>query len=513
LSSALTDEQGMTTLQIMAGAGSDDQKTLTFGVQASCGAVAVVVPVFITSGALSSVEIVPVIESPLDGENRVASILLFFYDDTTCSQVYGENPTPTIRPVRTLSTDNQPVLFTNVVGSGVHAVLAMAMDTRNRVVAKGCADLLGTSLSPTQVMRIRLPLSDMYTSPVGTYRVDTRFTLTGQLPGIASAREQWNVLSTRACDPASVWLDCTLDALSGDSPDDPLDCRPVSGGEGDLGAVLSAHRSADTSLRPCSSQIDPSGNPSLDARTYNLFPSSFLVPLGLSKLPEEVAIILSQMVVTSTLTVVESGLVNVLNFEHTLESITLPNPNAQAQPTLVSALGLPIGDVWFSSRQTRPGFLELGSHGFTLRLGSLARFTLGTASLVPRLGVADVGAFVAALFNGTTRKTTRSSLLQGCDALDSLLCEEAGLDRGCIKAACQSGVAALAQRLDDSFAALDGPGRDFFLSGSAPLLDTNGDGRADAVASSLMTASFSSPGGASAVYGMWSAQRILPSAP
>ena len=49
--------------------------------------------------------------------------------------------------------------------------------------------------------------------------------------------------------------------------------------------------------------------------------------------------------------------------------------------------------------------------------------------------------------------------------MDSLLCGEVGQARGCMSAACLSGLRALSQQLDASFAALDGQDLDFFLSG------------------------------------------------
>jgi hypothetical protein len=347
-------------------------------------------------------------------------------------------------------------------------------------------------------------------SPVGTYSVDAKFSLSTQQPGIASVREQWKVLSNQTCDPASIWLDCTIDALSGDSRDDPLDCQPAAGEDSALGALLSAKRSVSGSGRTCASQVDVSGKSSLDARTYALFPTGFLTPLSLARLPDEVSTALSTLSLQSTLTVVESGLANVMNIEHVLDTLALPNAN-MSLPVSAIALGLPVRDVWFASRQPSAGKLELSSHGFTLRLGSLARLVYFKSSLASRLGIADAGTFIAALFNGASRNT-RSEMLKGCDALDSLLCDEAGLDRGCIKAACETGLEKLSQTLDSSFSVLDGPNLDFFLSGTAPLVDLDGDKQADRLSSGFMSATFNAQMPSSAT-GYWSAERISPASP
>jgi hypothetical protein len=69
-----------------------------------------------------------------------------------------------------------------------------------------------------------------------------------------------------------------------------------------------------------------------------------------------------------------------------------------------------------------------------------------------------------------------------------------------VSAACLSGLQALIQRLDASFSALDGRDLDFFLSGSAPIVDRDGDGQADALGSKAPSSSSPSPG-----LGLWSA--------
>jgi hypothetical protein len=160
-------------------------------------------------------------------------------------------------------------------------------------------------------------------------------------------------------------------------------------------------------------------------------------------------------------------------------------------------------------------------------LGSAARFTFATSSLKTRLGVTDVSvsAFIEALVNLATRDEGGTTL-RGCEALDSLLCAEVGQAPGCVSAACRDGVAALIRRLDTSFAALDGPDLDFFLSGDAPMVDRDGDGSADAlggstsglpssvpVAPGLWSASFRSRSGITTIYGSWTAERATVPSP
>jgi hypothetical protein len=247
--------------------------------------------------------------------------------------------------------------------------------------------------------------------------------------------------------------------------------------------------------------------------------------LNLKKLPDEIGSALTSLTIYSTLIVTASGPPNAFNIDHALTAIELPNAHALSLIPMTS-LAPPVWEAAFVPGVSQAGQLEISTasnpHGFTLELGSAARFTFAASSLETRLGVADVGDFVGALANLATRQEGGTTL-RSCDALDSLLCEEVGQARGCLGAACLSGLQALSQRLDASFAALDGQGLDFFLSGSAPIVDRDGDGYADALGSDtnaapspssalqgpgLWSSAFKSRTGETDLYGLWTAERV-----
>jgi hypothetical protein len=510
----------LVTLQVIAGRGASEQKPLSFKVQASAGGDAhAETLVFVTTGALASVEILPVFPDQPPIDNPVTATRIYFYDGTSCASVSLDHPAPPMRQVRTLHLDDPPTTFASVVTSGVHAVLGLAVDAQDGVVAEGCSDLLGASLSPEQPMRVLLPLARIYPSPVGSFRAESQFSFAAPLPGSVSAQATWNDLSNEACDPARLWLDCTIDALSGTSADDPLDCQPVPGGEGLLGAALLARRDATGGSGACANQRDGSGRPSLDARVYAMFPTTALDALRLRKLPLELGNALTSLTIESTLTVTATGPPGALNIDHRLTALDLPNAAIHSLIAM-TALAPPAPEAAFVSGMSWAGQLVINPHSFTLQLGSAARFTFAASSLAPRLGVADVSAFIEGLANLATRNENGTTL-KGCDALDSLLCAEVGQASGCIGAACLDGLEALSHRLDASFAALDGQDLDFFLSGSAPLVDRDGDGYADALGSStseaasssalvgpgLWSGTFKSRTGTMNVYGSWTGER------
>jgi hypothetical protein len=514
-SSAITDDDGAVTLQVIAGQGITEQKPLTFKVEASVGDVQPMdVPIFVTSAALASVEIVPAVldQSPSDA---VAKIRIYFYDDTMCSNVSLAHPAPPMRGERTVT----PAIFSSVVTSGVHAVLGQGVDAQGNVVSEGCTDVLGASLSADRTTFVMLPLARLYPSPEGKFHAVSQFPFESPLPGTASAQQAWTGLSADTCDPARLWLDCTIDALSGDSAEDPLDCQPVDGGEGTLGALLAARRAVTGDSAACADRLDGSSNPSLDSEVYALFPTASLATLQLTDLPDELGKTLSGLTVESTLTVTSSGTGNAFNVDHEITAIELPNADIPSSIPM-STLASPAPEAAFASGVSQAGQLQISTatrpHGFKLELGSAARLTFAASSLAPRLGVdaTSVSAFIEAMVNMATRDES-GTVLHGCDALDSLLCAEVEQAPGCVRAACLAGLKALAQRLDSSFSALDGRDLDFFLYGSAPIVDRDGDGHADTLGSTsyilggpgLWSALFRSRSGNAPIYGSWTAER------
>jgi hypothetical protein len=507
--SAISDDDGAVTLQVIAGQGLSKEKPLAFKVRASVGdAPALDIPIFVTSVALASVEIVPVIldQSPL---HPVAKIRIYFYDDTSCSNVSMADPAPPLRGMRTVT----PATFTNVVTSGVHAAVGQAVDSQGSVVSEGCADVFGASLSAQQLTRVLLPLARLYPSPEGRFVAVSQFSFGSSLPGSESVQQTWSELSSDACDPARLWLDCTIDALSGSSAEDPLDCQPVDGGEGPLGALLTARRAVTDASSACADRLN------LDARVYALFAAS-LDAWQLTELPHELGQALTGLTVESTLTVTAAGASNVFNIDHQLTALDLPGAVIHSSIPM-SALAAPAPEAEFASGVSLAGQLNISTlpahpHGFTLELGSATRFTFAASSLAPRLGVqtTDASAFVEALVNLATRDDS-GTVLRGCDALDSLLCAEVEQAPGCVNVACRAGLRALAQRLDTSFSALDGQDLDFVLSGSAPMVDRDGDGHADALGSTsydlggpgVWSAIFKNRSGSASVYGSWTAER------
>ena len=381
-SGALTDGDGAVTLQVIARQGTTGPEPLKFKVEASAGDLdPVPIQIFVTTSALASVKILPVFVDRSSIDNSATAINIYFYDDTSCASVSRTIPL-SMRRVETMSLNDPPKTFTNVVTSGVHAVLGLAIDNNQNVVAQGCSDLPGASLSPSS------PCSSNFRSPGSTLHLWAASTPcpsfpSPPLPGTVSAQDAWKDLSSDACDPARLWLDCTIDALSGTSAEDPLDCQPVPGGEGPLGALLADRRDATVGSSTCAAELDGSGRPSLDAEVYALFPADSLAALQLKELPDELGNALTSLTIESTLTVTANGPPNAFNIDHALTAIELPN--AAVPSSIAMTTWRPVWEAAFVSGVSQAGELTSAFNSFTLELGSAARFTFAASSLAPRL--------------------------------------------------------------------------------------------------------------------------------
>jgi hypothetical protein len=327
-------------------------------------------------------------------------------------------------------------------------------------------------------------------------------------------------------DPARLWLDCTVDSLVTNGSNDPNDCVPVAGGEGPLGAQLEARRGTAlqsttvTGKRPptsCRDKIDSNGKSSLEAIVDALFDSSRspLDAKNLSGFPDEIATLLSAFHLNSTMGIAADKQPNSYIIDHALVDISFP----QSSTLLLKAttLGLAVPSAHGVLASVQYGYLKIPPHWFTLRLGTAARYAFEDSSLQKARGMTDATQLINAVF-GLARLSDRGRLLTGCDALDAALCDQVKESRGCLLGACRTGLVALAQKLSGAFDSLDGDGLDFYLTGSAPLADSNGDGRADSLglvrsstglaASGLWVGQILSGAGSCGVSGSWAASSV-----
>jgi hypothetical protein len=527
----LTDSTGAAVLEIIVGNLASDNQPASFSILATCpgGTTVAQVDIMVTTNAYS-VEILPLPADDLLGITSIVTTRLLFFDDATCGELdlTNLNAAPTRpRSPHTVAA-NASWVFSGIAASGSHAVVGLGLDGNTFVQIGGCLDIPGSSLLESETIRATLYMDRLFPVPVGTYQAKSDFKLQPPPSELATIQSTWQQWVRCPLDPARLWLDCTLDALASNPTSDPLDCVPVPGAEGPLGDLVSQRRgtvvaptagtTSSTTDAPCRGQTDNSGGRSLEATVAALFAdaSAQLQGARLGALPDEIAALLTGIHIDSQMTITAGSDINSYVITHDLRALTFPNALALitfSTPTL----GLPVTSVSGILATLKAGQLLVPNHGFTLRLGTTARYAFEGTSVKSR-GAQDSQSLVNLVF-GLAHVADHGTVLSGCAALDAAVCDQLGQPRNCLSGACQNGLGALASKLAGAFDSLDGKALDFFLSGSTPVVDLGGDGLADALGQGgragsvsagpgLWLATVDASGGGYVVNGSWTASRV-----
>jgi hypothetical protein len=409
------------------------------------------------------------------------------FDDDRCADInLADPPQPRRDDVRSLPPSGGTERYDAVSTTMTSAVVGRALGGHG-AVAVGCVDLQGSSLALDGVVEVALPLHDTVIDPVGHFTVSTPISFVSPLAAATKAARWWRDLGDCPLDPAQLFLDCMIDALSPATDTDPLDCMPsaVAGGEGPFGDALAARRGVPITdfggaVTPCRGAADSAGRPSLDAVVMGLFgsPTPPLV-VALPAIGTDAARIFDRVSLTSSLDVRSAGTANEYVVTHTLLDAAFPI--AGTATVEIAQLALPAATA-YTTATTRDGLLVIDSHGFSLRLGRIARVGFGGAVLAPALGLTydptrpapTAGDLVTALAM-LARSDDGAS---GCMAIDRVVCPAVGSAASCLATACPAGLTTLAATLNASFDAADGTGLDLYLAGAAPMIDLHGDGLA-----------------------------------
>ena len=483
--SAVTDAGGNALINVNAG------QLAVFRVHASTvdQSVEAEAVVVVTTGMLASVQVAPFITGQVGA--AIAAIDVAFFDNTRCAALsLAHLPTPA-RPIRTVATSDGVAEFDLVSTVLSAAVAARARDRRGTVQAQGCVDLPGTALVPGDLVRVALPLGDASPSPTGQFNVTSQFAFASPPAAAAFVAAPWIDLQDCPLDPAQLWLDCTLDALSGDSAGDPSDCQPQNGGEGPIGDAIAARRglllpAAGGDLSTCRGSRDGTGAPSHDALLAGLFGAPKPAALvSLHAIADDAGNILNTLTLTSRLVVAPTPTPDVFTATHTFLSARLTTTTDALIDVVLAPLGLPLLEASYIQATADQRLLSLDEHRVTLRLGTVARAAFGQLALAKRGLPADsMGALRAIVTLATAPLPAAANApptaLNGCAALDAVLCADIGLGSGCLLSACNNGLSALAARLDAGFAMANGDGLDLVVNaGVVPIVDTHNAGVAD----------------------------------
>jgi hypothetical protein len=455
--SGVTDASGSVAASVEVGVAT------AFGVEAQFGDLKAEVAVVVESGAKGNVVVAPFFAPSSSPPPAGATMEVWFFDGLGCSNLNLDQP-PEAAMFRTFKSKavGDTVLVDLVSITEVSAAIAQV--SSGEVIAKGCVDIPGSSLQPGGTVQVSLPLYDAIPDPLGTYTVTTTVMFAPPLAAAAALAAPWTDLSDCPLDPAQRWLDFTVNGLSPATSADPLT----------LGQAIAALRGVplvDGNGAPtsCRSARNAAGDASLDAVVLGLFGAPLPAPVvALPAIADEAAALLDNVRLLSTMVVSSGSSPETYLVTHTLSGAQF-GPN---YPVTVSLASLGLSTLTaFTAATAADDTLTIATHGFTLRLGTVARAAFGPLSLVPRGLPADVPSFVPTLF---ALAESPDGTASGCAALDGAVCPAVGESPGCLTNACEAGLTALATELDGAFAGADGTGLDLSLSGSAPLIEKPG---------------------------------------
>ncbi|HEY0708820.1 MAG TPA: hypothetical protein VGG33_18575 [Polyangia bacterium] len=437
------------------------------------------VRVRVTAQESGPVAIAPEIATTLPSGVRVNVVRVAVIENMTCASL----PRSMSLPVSARSTMlGREIVFGTVAAVGGHAVVGHGLDAAGIVLVQGCLDLSGRSVRADTTIHLALPLSLPEISATGHYRAVSQLRFMQEPPRLRQLRAAWGNLDACELDPARIWLDCTVDALGPITANDPLDCNPSTFDESIFDSRLSARRGlrvATSADGRCRGELDGAGHASLEKQIMAMFASSPQLTADLKAIAADGRKLLDSFRLLSTMSLSATSQPGHLQLDHHLNALEVAIGAATISVD-VPDLGAAVLSARFVSAEATRRDITIDRHGFTLRLGSLARLAFIRGALMNRGYPADTTKFIQGVFANASY-FDRNVTHKGCAAMAAMVCPLVGGADGCLTDACNKGLAALGQSLDDAFSTLDGFKLDFFLQGGAPLLDRDGDGFADAI--------------------------------
>jgi hypothetical protein len=369
-------------------------------------------------------------------------------------------PAPTLAP-RTLPAFGGTASWPGLPAGEAFTVVAQAIHpTSDRAIAFGCASVDASQVA-VGPLAVTLGVGDRpLTLADGAVASDLDLSVVAGLEASAGTDRPWQIL---ACPDGGgqLVLDWIVDALAADGA---LDGQ-TQGLTGDAAAIEAARGALGTD--GCRAATVAGGGASLDALLEaSLAQGPFPAGAARAQLEASRLKLFGDVALSSTLGPAGPG-----RFHHALAAVTVGSVSidlaASARP-VVSAEA-----PWTLDH----GELTLGGHAFTARLGS----ALGDGFRDGPLATAGLDGDAAALGQALVGSARHTPTLEGCAAVDAVVCAPAGLAAGCVAAACPAAAAGLDGALTAWWRALDGDGLDLALVGHATAADTDGDLQVDGV--------------------------------
>ena len=478
-----TDSQGHARVEIRAGAA---EATFEIHITAQ-GASPLIFSVQISKAGFSTLTVHLSYVGKLLREHDVSRVDVRLFTGKRCASL---GPTDTSDPLRRQSVTSlsQSVSFATLPIDRDHTLHSVLFDREDRLRAWSCLEIPATLAREAEDLTLMQALDDATPLLAGIYDLTTTLILPKANRPLAAALDPWANLTRCPSDPAQEILDCILDARD---PGDPLDCV-IEAPSPETQALLAERGSP---IKGCRPEKTARGGATIDSRLAEIMAQDGKDILqSLKTLKSQAPSLLSAIELHSVLELSAAASNGRLLAKHRLVDMTFPRGLTKTTYKLSKLpLGAPLGATAIAAH-LRGWHLELSAHALSLRPGLLLRQGLSDEILTPTKIPADSTSLVQRLANLVHATNAAGQDINGCAAIEKIVCTTARLPSDCLKKACPLGLLALASRLEAGFAALDQHGQvDLFFGGEASVADTHGRLRVDRIGN-IDGTSTSSPG-------------------
>jgi len=396
---------------------------------------------------------------PADVFNRI-EVRLYPAADLRCRDLDPGAPPDSPFPPRTLAEFGDNVTYQSVIAYMPYTLVGWAIgpDDATRL-AIGCVDL-EPEIIPPQRLELELLIRDRLPRWPASIELHSQLDLTGVNTAVADTPSErlWRILDCPA-GLGQALLDCAMDATVSDGN---YDCV-VNGTSAALTAIESKRGAAD--IDGCRPEMLPGPTPSIDKLLTDAVASGGTFPTGgaLATLLQQRRDVLASVNIDSLMIFDTPGIAT-----HRLVTATVGSGASTLVVDLVASNRPVIQQTQVAYGLNASREVGVGQHGYTLRLGSLARDGFEHVGLAPA-GLGGKGAqlgeeMMASVSDGMSGTT-------GCEAISNIACNTAGQASACLQSMCAQAQSALDAGLAAWWSQLNGSELDLTLLGTAPVRD------------------------------------------
>lgn len=413
--------------------------------------------------------------------SEFGQVAMYLYLDGVCGEL-DPLDLGSAHKERSIAALDETALFEFLPLDASYAVGGVGLDADGAPISWGCIDIVEGQLKEGLVLHARLPLRDLYASPVGHYLVETELAMSVlDSDTLSDGVDRWVDLGDCPNDPAEAVVDCVVAALENPTtPPEDLDCS-VSGTSG-LALEVSDRRGVVAG--GCRSDEDEQQQLSVEkllmtamvglpevAQLQSLA-SSGVAPLEFVELHSVMELLRLEAPDTFSLT-------------HTMYAVRFPITPVEVFVDLDQML-LPVIEVSavpVTREAGHPATLAIGDHEMTIRMPRMLLKAFVEGYLGGQPGASVLEAFQAVLARiEPPAWYPAGDPLEACPLLDAYICHAVNHNSGCLLADCQTALAAMALQLERGLRDAESDTSDLrFGGGLGPLEDQDGDLEAESI--------------------------------